>query len=133
LPSDALRAMGHTADQSQGAAELTNEQWCQVVAFLPGVLATRARRNPYTYRRFIENVLWVAETRRMWSELDPQSDSWRNTYMRFIRWIEMGVWPYVIAALDETELSIGLARKIGEFKLDRARRQRRKRHDREPP
>ncbi|MFT4257380.1 MAG: transposase [Pseudoxanthomonas sp.] len=77
---------------------LADAQWAPIAAALPGRVAARAR-NGGSARRYIEAVLWIAQSRASWCDIPPQYGHWHTNYIRFGRWFEEGLWPRVIAAL----------------------------------
>ncbi|MBD9478818.1 transposase [Pseudoxanthomonas sp. PXM02] len=78
---------------------LTPEEWKQLMQALPGRVGARARHGGNA-RRFIEAVLWVAQTGAYWSDLPPEFGSWHGIYVRFIRWAQDGNWAQVLAHFD---------------------------------
>jgi len=78
---------------------LTEEEWKQLMNALPGRVGARARHGGNA-RRFIEAVLWVAQTGAYWSDLPRDFGSWHGIYVRFIRWAQDGNWPQVLAHFD---------------------------------
>ncbi|HIE0125131.1 transposase [Stenotrophomonas maltophilia] len=101
---------------------LTDLQWSQLLARLPGRVGTRARGNPCHYRRFVEQVLWVVDQDVVWHELQPDRGSWRSVYVRFLRWSDGGIWPTVIEVLsDAPPLMEALQARIEEHRSYRDR------------
>lgn len=78
---------------------LTAEEWKQLMQALPGRVGARARHGGNA-RRFIEAVLWVAQTGAYWSDLPSEFGSWHGIYVRFIRWAQDGNWTQVLAHFD---------------------------------
>ncbi|WP_155944774.1 transposase [Pseudoxanthomonas sp. Root630] len=78
---------------------LSAQEWQLLMNSLPGRVGARARRGGNT-RRFIEAVLWVAQTGAYWSDLPREFGSWHGIYVRFIRWAQDGNWGEVITRLD---------------------------------
>ena len=78
---------------------LTAEEWKLVMQALPGRVGARARHGGNA-RRFIEAVLWVAQTGAYWSDLPRDYGSWHGIYVRFIRWSQDGNWNEVLARFD---------------------------------
>lgn len=78
---------------------LTAEEWKQLMNALPGRVGARARHGGNA-RRFIEAVLWVAQTGAYWSDLPRDFGSWHGIYVRFIRWAQDGNWAQVLAHFD---------------------------------
>jgi len=78
---------------------LTAQEWQGLMNALPGRVGARARHGGNT-RRFIEAVLWVAQTGAYWSDLPREYGSWHGIYVRFIRWAQDGNWSEVLNRLD---------------------------------
>ena len=77
---------------------LTEDEWKVLMQALPGRVGARAREGGNA-RRFIEAVLWVAQTGAYWSDLPREFGSWHGIYVRFIRWAQDGNWEGVLACL----------------------------------
>lgn len=78
---------------------LRDDQWERIEQLLPGKVSDRgvtARDN----RLFVEAVLWVLRTGSPWRDLPVELGNWHNTYTRFSRWGETGVWGRVTEALS---------------------------------
>lgn len=52
-------------------------------------------------RRFVEAVLWVAQTNAFWSDLPREYGPWHSIYVRFVRWSQDGVWDEVLASMED--------------------------------
>ena len=78
---------------------LTADEWKQLMQALPGRVGARARHGGNA-RRFIEAVLWVAQTGAYWSDLPREFGSWHGIYVRFIRWSQDGNWTQVLGHFD---------------------------------
>ncbi|WP_334177285.1 transposase [Pseudoxanthomonas sp.] len=78
---------------------LSAEEWKLLMHALPGRVGARARHGGNA-RRFIEAVLWVAQTGAYWSDLPRDFGSWHGIYVRFIRWAQDGNWNQVLARFD---------------------------------
>jgi len=81
---------------------LTLQEWQVLMNALPGRVGARARHGGNT-RRFIEAVLWVAQTGAYWSDLPREYGSWHGIYVRFIRWAQDGNWSEVLNRLDSED------------------------------
>lgn len=102
---------------------LSDEQWQRMLKRLPGMLGTRATGNADAYRAFIEEVLWVAANDAFWRELEPGNRHWHSVYVRFLRWVDGGVWDRVIPMIeDQPALAAALTRRIDEYRRVRSRR-----------
>jgi len=78
---------------------LSADEWKLMMNALPGRVGARARHGGNA-RRFIEAVLWVAQTGAYWSDLPRDFGSWHGIYVRFIRWSQDGNWNEVLARFD---------------------------------
>lgn len=88
---------------------LSAEEWTRLMGALPGRVGARARHGGNA-RRFIEAVLWVAQTGAYWSDLPRDFGSWHGIYVRFIRWAQDGNWSQVLAHFhpeDQRALDLG--------------------------
>jgi transposase len=81
---------------------LSAEEWNFLMQALPGRVGARARHGGNA-RRFIEAVLWVAQTGAYWSDLPREFGSWHGIYVRFIRWAQDGNWNEVLARFDRQD------------------------------
>ena len=81
---------------------LTADEWKRLMHALPGRVGARARHGGNA-RRFIEAVLWVAQTGAYWSDLPRDFGSWHGIYVRFIRWAQDGNWTQVLAHFDKDD------------------------------
>ena len=78
---------------------LRDDQWRRIEPLLPGKVTDRgvtAKDN----RLFVEAVLWILRTGSPWRDLPSELGDWHNTYTRFSRWGETGVWQRVTEALS---------------------------------
>ena len=78
---------------------LRNDQWERIEQLLPGKASDRgvtAKDN----RLFVEAVLWILRTGSPWRDLPHELGDWHNTYTRFSRWGDTGVWQRVSDALS---------------------------------
>ena len=83
---------------------LRDDQWGRIESLLPGK-ATDCGVTAEDNRLFVEAVLWVLRTGSPWRDLPPELGNWHNTYTRFSRWGEKGVWQRVVDALSgDTDL-----------------------------
>lgn len=78
---------------------LSAEEWKILMQALPGRVGARARQGGNA-RRFIEAVLWVAQTGAYWSDVPREFGSWHGIYVRFIRWAQDGNWNEVLARFN---------------------------------
>jgi putative transposase len=78
---------------------LRDDQWRRIEPLLPGKATDRAV-TAKDNRLFVEAVLWILRTGSPWRDLPPELGNWHNTYTRFSRWGEAGVWQRVVDALS---------------------------------
>ncbi|MCC3246202.1 transposase [Methylocystis sp. WRRC1] len=79
---------------------ISDELWTALAPVLPGKEGDpgcTGRDN----RLFLEAVFWIAKTGSPWRNLPGEFGKWYTTYTRFNRWAKKGVWPNVIAAMEE--------------------------------
>ena len=79
---------------------LSDELWAAVAPILPGKdgdPGCHGRDN----RLFLEAVFWIARTGSPGRDLPGEFGKWYTTYTRYHRWEKKGVWPRVIAALQQ--------------------------------
>lgn len=81
---------------------MSAEEWAQMMQVLPGRIGARARHGGNA-RRFVEAVLWVAQTGAYWSDLPRGYGPWHGIYVRFIRWAQDGNWNGVLAKFEEND------------------------------
>ncbi|WP_414127688.1 transposase [Burkholderia territorii] len=85
-------------------ALLDDEIWSQIEPVLPGRPCDPGRTGADN-RCFVEAVLWVARTRRPWSDLPQEFGRWQTVYLRYWRWRHSGVWDRVARIVsDDTQL-----------------------------
>lgn len=81
---------------------LTDGEWNALLEVLPGRVGARARHGGNA-RRFIEAVLWVAQTGAYWSDIPREFGSWHGIYVRFIRWSQDATWEDVLARFEPSD------------------------------
>ena len=79
---------------------LTDAQWARLSPLLPG-----QERSPGTTardaRQFVEAVLWRARCGVSWRDLPAERfGPWHTVYAQFRRWHQAGVWPRVLARVQ---------------------------------
>ena len=52
-------------------------------------------------RLFVEAVLWIVRTGAPWRDLPAAFGDWNNTFRRFSRWSEKGVWHRIFAVTSD--------------------------------
>ena len=71
--------------------KLKDEQWEKLEPMLRGKegdAGARGRDN----RLFIDAVLWISGSRRLWRDLPLRFGKWNTAYMRFMRWNQGNLW-----------------------------------------
>lgn len=82
---------------------LRDDQWERIENLLPGK-ATDVGVTAKDNRLFVEAVLWILRTGSPWRDLPLELGDWHNTYTRFSRWGDKGVWQRVSEALTDPDL-----------------------------
>ena len=79
---------------------LTDAQWERLSPLLPGQAQSPGTRARDT-RLFVEAVLWRARCGVSWRDLPAERfGPWHTVYARFRRWRQAGVWPRVLAQVQ---------------------------------
>ena len=92
-------AMQSSAAKDPLRQRLGDRLWSRIEAALPGRVGARSH-NGGNARRFVEAVLWIAQSRARWCDIPAEYGQWHTIYIRFGRWCDEGCWEGVIAALD---------------------------------
>jgi transposase len=82
---------------------ISDESWERIKDLLPGRPGLRGR-TAADNRRFLDAVLWIAKTGAPWRDLPERLGNWNNTFRRFSRWADKGVWKAVFEALQDPDL-----------------------------
>ena len=88
---------------------LSDEDFAQIERLLPHDALGRGRPPKVSDRDALEGVLHVLRTGTPWRDLPPDYGPWHTIYMRWIRWIERGIWSDMLKLLQRlksTELEI---------------------------
>ena len=90
---------------SEDRSLLTDAQWARLSPLLPGQKPSPGTTAKDT-RLFVEAVRWRARCGVSWRDLPAERfGPWHTVYARFRRWRRAGVWPRVLAQVqDETAL-----------------------------
>ena len=83
--------------------ELSDEQWFRIEGMLSGKKGDPGQAAA-SNRLFVDAVLWIARTGAPWRDLPERFGSWNNTFVRFNRWSQKGVWQRVFEALQDLDL-----------------------------
>ena len=77
---------------------LRDDQWERIKSFVPG--GTRGKRGPRTdNRKFLNALLWMARSGSRCRDLPERLGDYRSVKRRYYRWIEMGVFDRLFAAV----------------------------------
>jgi transposase len=101
--SPALPAPSPPPEDWQLPAALTDAQWARVQSLLPP--RAPVGRPPRDTRAVFAGVLWVLQTNASWRALPAEYGPWRTIYGRHRAWVATGLWPRLIAALNDTKTS----------------------------
>ena len=78
---------------------LKEEHWQRIKDYLPGS-RHEAGKTGCDNRRFLEAVIWIANSGGPWRELPPEFGNWPSVHRRFIRWRELGLWQTIFNTLS---------------------------------
>ena len=78
---------------------LSDEQWELVEPLLPGKVGDRGRSGANN-RKFVEAVLWIANTGAAWRDLPASFGNWNSSFRRFRRWAIKGVFDVLFERLS---------------------------------
>lgn len=81
---------------------LTEDQWQRVLPLLPPRRAVRGRPQQ-DQRQMVAAILWVERTGCSWRTLPDHFGPWHGVYSRYQRWRNAGLWPRILAVLDQPE------------------------------
>ena len=84
--------------------ELSDAEWEAIRDEPPGK-ATDPGRTAEDNRRFVDAVLYVAETGIPWPDLPERFGKPNTAWKRFDRWCEGGVWERLAGVLGEPDLA----------------------------
>ena len=86
--------------------EMTDEQWLVIEPLLPAQAVNSRGRPRKDDRLMLNGILWVARSGATWRDVPERYGPWESVYSRFRKWLEMGVFQDIFAALAlEAELS----------------------------
>jgi hypothetical protein len=97
LPRPVLRALPPARNPY-----LTESQWERVLPLLPPRQSERGRP-PHDHRQMVAAMLWVERTNCSWRTLPVHFGPWQGVYSRYQRWRIAGLWPRILAVLDQSE------------------------------
>ncbi|WP_442965371.1 transposase [Pseudomonas sp. CGJS7] len=105
-------------------APLDDSQWATITSRLPRNLRSRVRTKDAEYRAFVDAVLWVVRNDACWKCVP--SDGWRAIYVRFIRWVDQGIWGAVEHGIGSDPCLIHALRdRVASYSTKKRRRRRR--------
>ena len=81
---------------------LTEDQWQRILPLLPPRRSGRGRP-PRDPRQLVAAMLWVERTNCSWRTLPAHFGPWHGVYRRSQRWRKAGLWPRILAVLDQPE------------------------------
>lgn len=82
---------------------LTDQQWNQIKAWLPGKPGDPGRSGDDN-RLFVDAVLYIAKTGAPWRDLPERLGKWNSVWRRFARWCKKGAWKRIAKELDDPDL-----------------------------
>jgi transposase len=110
----ARRALTHAAVRTRRPAApsatpvaLTDAEWDRVCSLLPPQRG-RPGRPPHDHRTVLTGILSVVRTGGSWREVPAACGKWETAYKRYRLWQDTGLWPQIMAALDEEASEVSL-------------------------
>ena len=94
-------------------ATITDELWAEL-----GPLVERAKRSragapaDIPDRRFLEAVLYLADSGCKWRQLPAEFGAWDAVYNRFRRWVTAGVFDRLFAAVPPRAAGLNEVRRV---------------------
>ena len=85
--------------------EISDADWDRIHDGLPGLPGQHggvARDN----RRFVNAVLWIAETGAPWRDLPARLGNWNSQWRRFDRWSAKGRWEALAGVFRDSDLDV---------------------------
>ncbi len=61
------------------------------------------KKSTRALRRFIEGVMWVADTGAKWSYLPRPYGRWQVSQERFLKWLDLGYWDGIVRCLSNKD------------------------------
>lgn len=80
--------------------ELTNAQWQRLQPLLPSQ-KPRTGRPGLDHRTVINGILWILRTGSPWRDMPERYGRWQTVSGRFYRWRKDGLWPRILASLQQ--------------------------------
>ena len=78
---------------------LSEEDFAQIERLLPRDERGRGRPPKVSDRDALEGILYILRTGAPWRDLPLAYGPWHTIYMRWVRWIERGVWATILEIL----------------------------------
>lgn len=104
---------------------LDDIQWATITAHLPRTIRQRVRTKDADYRAFVDAVLWVVRNETCWKTVP--GESWRAIYVRFIRWVDQGLWSRVEYGIQSNPALVhALRQRVALYSSKKLRRRRRR-------
>jgi transposase len=85
---------------------LTNEQWERLQPLLPPQ-KPKIGRPAHDHRTILNGILWILRTGAPWRDLPARYGAWRTVASRFYRWQRAGVFPHLLATLQQQAEAAG--------------------------
>lgn len=87
---------------SGGSLELSEERWGRIRPLLPPQKPAQGRPG-HDQRRLLAGMLWVMRMGAAWREVPERFGAWQTLYACYQRWRKAGLWPQILAALQDGE------------------------------
>lgn len=81
--------------------ELTDPQWRSIEFLSLGRAGDRGRRG-VDNRMFVNAVIWVMRSEKLWRQLPKHFGNWKTAHQRFIRWRKSGAWQPIFDELTNS-------------------------------
>ncbi len=91
--------------------ELTDQQWEQIVPFLPPEKSGRRGRPLKSNRLMLNAMIWIARSGSPWRDLPEYYAPWESVYSRFRKWVDEGL-------LDNIFRLLAMEAELNEVSLD---------------
>jgi transposase len=86
--------------------DLTNAQWERLQPLLPPQ-KPKIGRPSHDHRTILNGILWILRTGAPWRDLPARYGPWRTVASRFYRWQRAGVFPRLLATLQQQAEAAG--------------------------
>lgn len=84
---------------------IKNNEWKVIFSFLQGIKSIHTK-NETKLRIFVEAIWYIARSGCQWRLLPDCYGKWRSVHQRFMRWVEKGIWSYLMqhVKIDQTDM-----------------------------